>query len=84
MVFFGDSVPRLRVNQVQKVLQESDSILVVGSSLQVYSGYRIVLQASQAGKHIAIINIGNTRADKLAHVKISGSASAVLKEVSVS
>lgn len=65
IVFFGDNVPKWRVDQVYSHIAESDALLVVGSSLHVYSGYRFVLHALEKNKDIAILNIGPTRADHL-------------------
>ncbi|KYO31705.1 NAD-dependent protein lipoamidase sirtuin-4, mitochondrial [Alligator mississippiensis] len=60
VTFFGDSVSRERVDLVRQRLAESDSVLVVGSSLQVYSGYRFALAAHEKKLPIAILNIGPT------------------------
>lgn len=51
-------------------LQRSDALLVVGSSLQVFSGFRFCRRASELGKAIAIINPGTTRADAIADLKL--------------
>jgi NAD-dependent deacetylase sirtuin 4 len=48
---------------------------------QVYSGYRFAVRARQHGKMIAIVNIGPTRADDLAHIKVDGRCSDVLKNI---
>ena len=66
---------------MQYLVEESDSLLVVGSSLQVHPGYRIVHQASKIGSSIAFMSIGMTRADPLADVKTCGKASEVLEKV---
>ena len=66
VVFFGESVPRDRVEAAWSLYHESDMILVVGSSLAVFSGYRFVLKASKEGRPIAIVNLGPTRGDALA------------------
>jgi NAD-dependent SIR2 family protein deacetylase len=71
VVFFGDSVPRVRVAQAMEALERSDAVLVVGSSLMVYSGYRFCLHAAQRGRPIAAVNLGRTRADALLAVKVS-------------
>lgn len=78
VVFFGGTVPKARVEQVQTALAESDAMLVVGSSLQVFSGFRFCRQAVEAGKPLFIINRGDTRADPLATVKVSAPAAGVL------
>lgn len=66
ITFFGDNVPKERVDIVYRHVENSDGLLVVGSSLQVYSGYRFVLHALDKSKSVAIISIGKTRADHLA------------------
>lgn len=70
VVFFGESVPRERVTAVRAALAEADAVLVAGSSLMVYSGYRFVEEAVAAGKPVAAINIGRTRADPLLTLKV--------------
>jgi NAD-dependent SIR2 family protein deacetylase len=70
VVFFGASVPRPRVEAAFAALDEADAVLVVGSSLMAYSGYRFCERAHAAGKPIAAINRGRTRADGLFHLKI--------------
>lgn len=72
VVFFGDTVPKQRVEEINSRLKESDACLVVGSSLETYSSYRHIRQARELGMPILILNIGRTRADQLADVKIVG------------
>uniref|UniRef100_A0A1A7YAF2 NAD-dependent protein deacylase n=1 Tax=Iconisemion striatum TaxID=60296 RepID=A0A1A7YAF2_9TELE len=81
VTFFGDMVNRETVLFVHDRLAESDAVLVVGSSLQVYSGYRFLLAASDRKMPIAIVNIGPTRADHLADVKVSGRCGEVLSAI---
>lgn len=71
VVFFGESVPRPRVDAAMQRLDRADAVLVVGSSLMVYSGYRFVQAAAQAGKPVAAVNLGRTRADELLTLKVS-------------
>jgi NAD-dependent SIR2 family protein deacetylase len=70
VVFFGESVPRDRVDRAFAGLERSDAMLVVGSSLMVYSGYRFAQAAADSGKPIAAINLGRTRADHLLALKL--------------
>jgi NAD-dependent SIR2 family protein deacetylase len=58
-------------------------MLVVGSSLMVYSGYRLVQAMSQAGKPIAAINLGRTRADNLLSLKVAEECGAALSAVAL-
>ncbi|HNE42920.1 MAG TPA: hypothetical protein PKY91_06715, partial [Rhodocyclaceae bacterium] len=57
------------------------SLIVVGSSLMVYSGYRLVERAQAQGKPVIAINRGATRADPLLALKISGDCVAALEEL---
>ncbi|XP_071349942.1 NAD-dependent protein lipoamidase sirtuin-4, mitochondrial isoform X1 [Trachinotus anak] len=81
VTFFGDTVGKGTVQFVHDRLAESDAVLVVGSSLQVYSGYRFLLAASDRKMPVAILNIGPTRADHLAELKVSGRCGEVLSVI---
>ncbi|TKC92358.1 NAD-dependent protein deacetylase [Trinickia terrae] len=70
VVFFGESVPRERVDAASAALEKADAMLVAGSSLMVYSGYRFCVWAQKMGKPIAAINLGHTRADPLLALKV--------------
>ena len=78
VVFFGENVPRERVQTCLDSLHRSDALLVVGSSLMVYSGYRFALKANRANRPIAIINQGVTRADELATHRFSADCGELL------
>lgn len=78
VVFFGDSVPRPRVELAFSTLDASEALLVVGSSLTVFSGYRFVLRAKERGVPIALVNLGPTRADADAAVKVNAPVAEVL------
>ncbi|MGU9956464.1 MAG: NAD-dependent protein deacetylase [Arenicellales bacterium WSBS_2016_MAG_OTU3] len=71
VVFFGDSVPKDRVEVVRNALDQSDALLVVGSSLMVFSGYRFVQWMKAAGKPVWCINLGRTRADDEIDLKVN-------------
>jgi NAD-dependent SIR2 family protein deacetylase len=71
VVFFGESVPRERVMAAMEAVERADAVLVIGSSLMVYSGYRFAHAASKAGKPIAAVNLGRTRADELLALKVN-------------
>ena len=81
VVFFGESVPREKVDYAMTRVDEADALLVVGSSLTVWSGFRFARRAHERGVPIAIVNIGPTRADDLASVKIEERCGAVLREL---
>ncbi len=70
VVFFGESVPRGRVDEAMANVDACDLFLVVGSSLMVWSGYRFVKRARDAGIPIAAVNLGKTRADAEIDVKV--------------
>src|SRR5271165_3268445 len=70
VVFFGENVPRDRVDAAQRHLIRADAMLIVGSSLMVYSGFRFVQLAASAGKPAAAVNLGRTRADGLLEFKV--------------
>jgi NAD-dependent SIR2 family protein deacetylase len=70
VVFFGENVPRPRVERALQRLRQSDALLVAGSSLSVYSGFRFCREAVSRGIPIALVNRGRTRADALAALKL--------------
>jgi NAD-dependent SIR2 family protein deacetylase len=70
VVFFGENVPSPRVARAVARLRECDAMLVVGSSLMVYSGFRFCRTAAELGKPIAAINLGRSRADALFSLKL--------------
>lgn len=78
VVFFGENVPRPRVARATERLDEADALLVVGSSLMVFSGYRFVRAARHAGKPVAVVNLGRTRADDEVDLRIEASCSRAL------
>lgn len=83
VVFFGEGVPKERVEQTLAALNRADAMLVVGSSLMVYSGYRFAQAMAGAGKPIAAINLGRTRADDLLALKVAEECGAVLSTVAL-
>jgi NAD-dependent SIR2 family protein deacetylase len=72
VVFFGENVPKDRVALAMEQLRQADVLLVAGSSLMVYSGFRFCRDAQQRKQPIVIVNDGITRADDLATLKIGG------------
>ena len=80
VVFFGEPVPRDRVGLAFEGVADADALLIVGSSLMVYSGFRFAEAAAAAGKPIAAVNLGRTRADHLLSLKISEACDAVMSE----
>jgi NAD-dependent SIR2 family protein deacetylase len=81
VVFFGENVPRERVAAAMDAVGSARALLVVGSSLMVFSGYRFARAAERLGRPIAVVNRGQTRADPVARIKLDGEAGQVLAEV---
>jgi NAD-dependent SIR2 family protein deacetylase len=78
VVLFGESVPRWRVARTLAALAACDGMLVVGSSLAVYSGYRFCLAARELGKPVAAVNLGRTRADEWLALKAEAECGEIL------
>lgn len=78
IVYFGENVPKARVAQAYSLVDDADALLVAGSSLTVFSGYRFVRHAAARGIPIAIVNRGRTRGDDLATVKVDAGCSEML------
>jgi NAD-dependent SIR2 family protein deacetylase len=78
VVFFGENVPRDRVQRAFALVEAAGSLLVLGSSLTVMSGYRFVLRAAKLGVPVAIVNDGTTRGDAQATIKVDGRLGDVL------
>lgn len=84
VVFFGEAVPRPRVERAMQALFESDAMLVAGSSLMVYSGYRFCVAAAERNIPIAAVNLGRTRADGQLSIKVQESCSTALPRLAAS
>lgn len=78
VVFFGESVPPARVERAYAAVARSEAVLVVGSSLMVFSGLRFVRAATKQGVPVAILNRGRTRADDAATLKVEAPAGRAL------
>lgn len=81
VVFFGENVPKTRVREAWALYEEADVLLVVGSSLAVFSGFRFVQRAMSDKRPVAIVNVGPTRGDDLATLKIEARLGTVLPAV---
>lgn len=81
VVFFGETVPRARVQHCFHLVDSARAVLVLGSSLTVMSGYRFVLHAAKRGIPVAIVNQGPTRGDARADVRVDGPLGAVLSRL---
>ncbi len=78
VVMFGENVPKKRVLDAMAAIDRADALLVVGSSLMLFSGFRFAREAAAQGKPIAIVTDGLTRADDLATLKIEADCGPVL------
>jgi NAD-dependent SIR2 family protein deacetylase len=78
VVFFGENVPRPRVEECYALVEAAASLLVLGSSLTVMSGLRFVRRAAALGIPVAIVNQGATRGDPLAELKVEAPLGPVL------
>jgi len=78
VVFFGGTVAERTLTAAWALFEQAEVLLVVGSSLTVYSGFRFVRRARELDLPVALINQGPTRADDLAHIKVAAAASEIL------
>ena len=81
VVFYGDSVPKPRVEAVRAALADADGFLVIGSSLMVYSSYRFAKEAKAMGLPMAAVNQGRTRADDWLECKWRADSASALPEL---
>jgi len=79
VVFFGDGVPHERVQESYRMLADASALLVLGSSLHVFSGRRFAMRAAQDGIPVVIVNRGPTRGDGLAQLKIDAPLGSTLR-----
>jgi NAD-dependent SIR2 family protein deacetylase len=78
VVFFGGTVPPKRVRVCMEALEQADALLAIGSSLQVYSGFRFCRRIKDLGKPLALLNPGKTRADDMAQLKVTADCQTLL------
>lgn len=81
IVYFGELVPRERVERAYAIVDAADALLVAGSSLTVQSGLRFVRHAARTGKPVVVVNRGATRGDRYAAVTLDGGTSETLTEL---
>jgi len=82
VVFFGDAIPAAQTRSALEMVERADALLVVGSSLMVWSGYRLVRAAAERGLPVAAVNLGITRADSLLEFKLQVPCSIALSQMS--
>jgi NAD-dependent SIR2 family protein deacetylase len=78
VVFFGESVPRSRVTEAMAALDVADGLLIAGTSLMVYSGYRFLRAAKERSMTVALVNLGRTRGDDEVDLRVTGACGTVL------
>ena len=78
VVFFGENVPKPRVDTCYELVEGARAVLVLGSSLTVMSGLRFVRRAARLGVPVAIVNQGATRGDEFADVRVDAPLGEVL------
>ncbi|MBG6221443.1 MULTISPECIES: NAD-dependent protein deacetylase [unclassified Janthinobacterium] len=78
VVFFGDGVPAARAAEAERKMMEASALLVIGSSVMVYSSFRLCRMAAETGKPVAAVNMGKTRADHLLAFKTEAPAQDIL------
>jgi NAD-dependent SIR2 family protein deacetylase len=81
VVFFGEAIPSETAARAERSVRTADALLVVGSSLMVYSAYRLVRTAYDLGLPIIIVNQGKTRADTLASSKLEWQCGLILERL---
>jgi NAD-dependent deacetylase sirtuin 4 len=80
VVFFGENLTPQQRELAFQMVDECTGMVVIGSSLQVYSAYRLARRIKDQGKPLTIINLGETRADTLADTKIDDECTRVLRD----
>jgi NAD-dependent deacetylase sirtuin 4 len=83
VVFFGGNVGEATLNLAWSLLADAQALLVIGSSLTVYSGFRFVRRACELGIPVALVNDGPTRADDMVQVRLAAQAGDVLRRLAV-
>jgi NAD-dependent SIR2 family protein deacetylase len=78
VVFFGENVPAPRVEQSMSALDGAKALVIAGSSLMVFSGFRFARAAARLGVPIVVLNRGKTRADELAALRLDGNVGELL------
>jgi NAD-dependent SIR2 family protein deacetylase len=80
VVFFGENVPAPRVETAMAALSGARALVIAGSSLMVFSGFRFARAASRLGVPIVVVNRGRTRADEMSALRVAGNVGQVLSE----
>jgi NAD-dependent SIR2 family protein deacetylase len=78
VVFFGESVPVPVASRARAAFDGAEALLVAGTSLAVFSGYRWVKHAVERGLPVVLVNLGPTRADGLAVLRLEADVAEAL------
>jgi NAD-dependent SIR2 family protein deacetylase len=78
VVFFGENVPAPRVERAMASLEGARALLIVGTSLMVFSGFRFARAAARLAVPIVVVNLGKTRADELSSLRLAGNVGELL------
>jgi len=81
VVFFGENVARPVVDEAFELCDGAEALLVVGTSLTVFSGYRFLLRAAERGVPVALVNVGAVRGQELCRLHVEARAGEVLQEL---
>ncbi len=81
VVFFGHNVAKPVVDRAFAMLDEAEALLVAGTSLAVFSGYRFLMKAAERGMTIAIVNRGPVRGEERATLKVDAAAGDALTDL---
>ena len=81
VVFFGGTVPKDRVDACFDLINSAQGLIVIGSSLSVYSGYRFCRHAASQDKPLVILNQGKTRADSMSHCRFNEAPFSLLEKL---
>ena len=81
VVFFGESVPKTIVEESFSHVEASSGLVVLGSSLQVMSGYRFVRRAAAIGIPVAIVTRGPSRGDEQATIRLDAPLGVILSRI---
>ena len=81
VVFFGDNVPAPTVEQAFALVDAAEALVIVGSSLAIYSGFRFLQRAVARGVPVGLVNVGECRGTELMTVRVEALAGEVLPRV---
>lgn len=80
VVFFGENVPAPRAKTALEALEGARALIIAGSSLMVFSGFRFARAAARLGVPIVVVNRGKTRADELSTLRVAGNVGELLEQ----